>query len=174
MKTDRQEGVQGGFGHDPRNAPAFFQWREVEIWFMEEGVQMYKFHNSSRTEKINLDDSLPDINKFVREYVRRYDKWRNKSSRDTVEDFSFDAYIAHQSGNSTLQLPGKTRWQVMSRSWSVEAMIVGEARPMGMYIPKYINVKQALFAVVKMNLSPPLFPARDTEDEDVQFLYTYI
>jgi hypothetical protein len=101
VKTDRHEGVQGGFGHDPRNAPAFFQWREVEIWFMEEGVQMYKFYNSSRTEKFSLDDSLPDINKFVRGYVRSYGKWRNKSKRDIVEDFSFDAYIAHQSGNST-------------------------------------------------------------------------
>jgi hypothetical protein len=103
IKTERQEGVQGGFGHDPRNAPAFFQWREIEIWFMEEGVQMYRFHNSSRAEKINLSDSLPDINTFVRQYVRRYDKWRNKSNsyRDMVEDFSFDAYIAYQSGNST-------------------------------------------------------------------------
>jgi hypothetical protein len=101
VKTDRHEGVQGGFGHDPRNAPAFFQWREVEIWFMEEGVQMYKFHNSSRTEKFILNDSLPDINKFVREYVRMYDKWRTKSPRDIVEDFSQNEYIAHQFGNST-------------------------------------------------------------------------
>ena len=38
---------------------------------------MYRFHNSSRAEKTNLAD-IPNINKFVREYVRRYDKWRNK------------------------------------------------------------------------------------------------
>jgi hypothetical protein len=41
-KNERQQGVQGGFGHDPRNEPALFQWREIETWMMEEGVQMYK------------------------------------------------------------------------------------------------------------------------------------
>jgi hypothetical protein len=40
-RSDKNEGVQGGFGHDPRNEPALFQWREIETWMME-GVQMYK------------------------------------------------------------------------------------------------------------------------------------
>jgi len=34
-KTERQEGVQGSFSHDPRNEPAFFEWRDIEIWLME-------------------------------------------------------------------------------------------------------------------------------------------
>jgi predicted ATPase len=40
-KNERRQGVQGGFGHGPRNEPALFQYREIEIWMKQNpDVQM--------------------------------------------------------------------------------------------------------------------------------------
>jgi hypothetical protein len=100
-KKERQEGVQGGFGHDPRNEPAFSQWREIEIWLMEEGVQMYRLQNSAHAKKICLSESLPDIDIFVRQHVRDYNKWDQRANKKLVEDDSFKAYIAYHVGNAT-------------------------------------------------------------------------
>jgi hypothetical protein len=32
--------------NETRNEPALFQYREIEIWMMEDGVQMYRWHNA--------------------------------------------------------------------------------------------------------------------------------
>jgi hypothetical protein len=99
-KMDRRQGIQGGFGHDPRNEPAFFQWREFEIWLMEEGVQMYRLHNSGPAKKIQLADSLPDVDMFVRKHVRAHKKWINRANKSLVEDHLNNAYIAYHVGNT--------------------------------------------------------------------------
>jgi len=103
-KTERQEGIQGGFGYDPRDEPVFFQWREIEIWLMEEEVEMYRLHHSAHIKKIHLADSLPDIDMFVREYVRGYNKWSSRANKSLVEDHSFNAYIAFCVGNTPFEV----------------------------------------------------------------------
>jgi hypothetical protein len=67
---------------------------------MEEGVQMYRLHNSGLAKKIQLADSLPDIDMFVRKHVRAYDKWINRANKRLVEDHSKNAYIAYHVGNT--------------------------------------------------------------------------
>ena len=99
-KNEKRQGVQGGFGHDPRNEPAFFEYREIEIWMMEDGVQMYRWHNTGQFKKICLSDNLANIDEFVREHVHGHDKWMNRTDTDLVEDYSVKAYIAYQAGNS--------------------------------------------------------------------------
>jgi len=98
---NQRQGRQDGFGHDPRDEPAFFQWREIEICLMEEGVPMYRLLNSAQYKEIHLADSLPDINMFVREHVRGYNKWSSRTNKSLVEDHSINAYIACRVGNNT-------------------------------------------------------------------------
>jgi hypothetical protein len=83
---------------------------------MEEGIQMYKLNNSVHLHKIKLLDALLSIDTFVREHVRRHDKWENRWNKDDLKEATeIKAYITLPAGNSTLiELPfactEATRW----------------------------------------------------------------
>jgi hypothetical protein len=53
---------------------------------------MYRLHNSAHAKEIRLADSLPDVDMFVREHVRGYNKQSNRPN-NLVEDHSMTILI---------------------------------------------------------------------------------